>query len=76
MSAQDVEGIDRSVTMSTCPPGRVFYAPNVMEDVLFLLKKDQVQFYRLSSVGEEARSHRARRRGDLRRDVSCGTGHA
>lgn len=53
LSQREVEEIDRSTTMTTCEPGRVFYAPDEMGEVLFLLKKGRVQLYRLSPEGKK-----------------------
>jgi CRP-like cAMP-binding protein len=53
LTDQEVEEIDRSTTMSTCEPGRVFYGPDEAGEVLFLLKKGRVQLYRLSPEGKK-----------------------
>jgi CRP-like cAMP-binding protein len=53
LSQREVEEIDRSATMTTCEQGRVFYAPDEMGEVLFLLKKGRVQLYRLSPEGKK-----------------------
>lgn len=53
LSDQEMEEMDRSTTMTTCKPGRVFYAPEEMGEVLFLLKKGRVQLYRLSPEGKK-----------------------
>jgi len=53
LSQREVEEIDRSTTMTTCEPGRVFYAPDETGEVLFLLKKGRVQLYRLSPEGKK-----------------------
>ena len=53
LSQREMEEIDRSTTMTTCEPGRVFYAPDEMGEVLFLLKKGRVQLYRLSPEGKK-----------------------
>jgi CRP-like cAMP-binding protein len=53
LSQREVEEIDRSTTMTTCEPGRVFYSPDEMGEVLFLLKKGRVQLYRLSPEGKK-----------------------
>ena len=45
--------MDQTTTMSTCEPGRVFYAPEDTGEVLFLLKKGRVQLYRLSPDGKK-----------------------
>ncbi|MDF1500491.1 MAG: Crp/Fnr family transcriptional regulator [Anaerolineales bacterium] len=53
LSEDDVGRIDRSTTMTTCKPGRVFYAPEETGEVLFLLKQGRVQLYRLSPDGKK-----------------------
>jgi CRP-like cAMP-binding protein len=53
LSDQEMEEMDRSTTMSTCEPGRVFYGPDEAGEVLFLLKKGRVQLYRLSTEGKK-----------------------
>lgn len=53
LSPQELEEMDRTTTMSTCEPGRVFYAPDETGEVLFLLKKGKVQLYRLSPEGKK-----------------------
>jgi CRP-like cAMP-binding protein len=53
LSPQEVDEMDRTTTMSTCEPGRVFYAPHDSGEVLFLLKSGRVQLYRLSPEGKK-----------------------
>ena len=53
LSPDDLKEMDRTTTMSTCEPGRVFYAPEDTGEVLFLLKKGRVQLYRLSPDGKK-----------------------
>ena len=53
LTDQEMEEMDRSTTMSTCEPGRVFYGPDEAGEVLFLLKKGRVQLYRLSPEGKK-----------------------
>jgi CRP-like cAMP-binding protein len=53
LTDQEMEQMDRSTTMSTCEPGRVFYGPDEAGEVLFLLKKGRVQLYRLSPEGKK-----------------------
>ncbi|MGD8555501.1 MAG: Crp/Fnr family transcriptional regulator [Anaerolineales bacterium] len=53
LTPQEMEEIDRAITMSTCEPGRVFYAPEETGEVLFLLKSGRVQLYRLSPSGKK-----------------------
>jgi CRP-like cAMP-binding protein len=53
LTTQEMVEMDRTTTMSTCEPGRVFYAPDETGEVLFLLKKGRVQLYRLSPEGKK-----------------------
>jgi CRP-like cAMP-binding protein len=53
LSPDDLKEMDQTTTMSTCEPGRVFYAPDDTGEVLFLLKKGRVQLYRLSPDGKK-----------------------
>lgn len=53
LTADEVAEIDRSTTMTTCEPGRVFYAPEETGEVLFLLKQGRVELYRLSPEGKK-----------------------
>jgi CRP-like cAMP-binding protein len=53
LTKQEMVEMDRTTTMSTCEPGRVFYAPDETGEVLFLLKKGRVQLYRLSPEGKK-----------------------
>ncbi len=53
LTQQEVEEMERTTTMSTCEPGRVFYGPDETGEVLFLLKRGRVQLYRLSTEGKK-----------------------
>lgn len=53
LSRPEIEGIDRQLSMSTSPPGNVFYMPDETGEVLFLLKKGTVQLYRLTPEGKK-----------------------
>ena len=53
LSSDDLKKMDQTTTMSTCEPGRVFYAPDDTGEVLFLLKRGRVQLYRLSPDGKK-----------------------
>ncbi len=53
LSSDDLKEMDQTTTMSTCEPGRVFYAPDDTGEVLFLLKRGRVQLYRLSPDGKK-----------------------
>lgn len=53
LSEHEMREMDRRTTMTTCEPGRVFYAPEETGEVLFLLKRGRVQLYRLSPEGKK-----------------------
>lgn len=53
LSAKELAELDRITTMSSVPKGRVFYRPEDMGEVLFILKKGQVQLYRISPEGKK-----------------------
>ncbi len=53
LSPNELVALDRQITMSTCAPGKIFYMPDDSGEVLFLLKKGQVQIYRLAPNGKK-----------------------
>jgi len=53
LSPTEIAEMDRQITMSTCEPGKIFYMPEDSGEVLFLLKKGQVQIYRLAPNGKK-----------------------
>jgi len=53
LSPEELKEVARMATMTTCPPGRIFYSPNEQGEVLFILKKGQVQLYRMSDEGRK-----------------------
>jgi CRP/FNR family cyclic AMP-dependent transcriptional regulator len=53
LSPTELAQMDRQITMSTCQPGKIFYMPEDSGEVLFLLKKGQVQIYRLAPNGKK-----------------------
>ncbi len=53
LSPNELMEMDRQITMSTCEPGKIFYMPEDSGEVLFLLKKGQVQIYRLAPNGKK-----------------------
>lgn len=53
LSQREMQEMDRSITMSTCRAGKVFYQPEDSSPALFILKKGRVQFYRISSEGKK-----------------------
>lgn len=48
----EMHEIDRMTTMTTCKAGRVFYTPGESGEVLFVLKKGNVQLYRIAPDGK------------------------
>ena len=53
LSPAELAEMDRQITMSTCATGKIFYMPEDSGEVLFLLKKGQVQIYRLAPNGKK-----------------------
>ncbi len=53
LSKIDMQEMDRTTTMSTCKPGKIFYQPEDTSEVLFILKKGRVQLYRISPEGKK-----------------------
>lgn len=53
LNPDELAEMDRQITMSTCQPGKIFYMPEDSGEVLFLLKKGQVQIYRLAANGKK-----------------------
>ncbi len=53
LNPNELAEMDRQITMSTCQPGKIFYMPEDSGEVLFLLKKGQVQIYRLAANGKK-----------------------
>lgn len=53
LSKPEIEAMDNSLPMSTCTSGRVFYRPEDTTEVLFILKKGRVQFYKISPDGKK-----------------------
>ncbi len=53
LSQEELKELERSISMVSCPAGRVFYVPGETGEVLFLLKKGRVQLYRLSPDGRK-----------------------
>ena len=53
LNPDELSEMDRQITMSTCQPGKIFYMPEDSGEVLFLLKKGQVQIYRLAPNGKK-----------------------
>ncbi len=53
LSPREMEELNRIITISTVPKGRVFYRPEEPGEVLFILKEGRVQLYRISSEGKK-----------------------
>lgn len=53
LTPQDFAEMDRTLTLVTTPAGRIFYSPEDESEVLFILKKGQVQLYRISPQGKK-----------------------
>jgi CRP-like cAMP-binding protein len=53
MSRRELEELDRITTMKTVTKGRIFYQPDELTEVLFILKTGRVQLYRLSPQGKK-----------------------
>ena len=53
LTGREMEELDRITTMSAVRKGKVFYRPDEMGEVLFLLKKGHVQMYRISQDGKK-----------------------
>lgn len=53
LSERDMTELDRMTTITTVPRGRVFYQPEDVGEVLFLVKSGQVQLYRISPEGKK-----------------------
>src|SRR5262245_35685597 len=48
-----MQELNRIITMSAVPRGRVFYRPEEPGEVLFILKEGRVQLYRISPEGKK-----------------------
>jgi CRP/FNR family cyclic AMP-dependent transcriptional regulator len=53
LSDRDISDLDRVTTMTSVPRGRVFYRPEEVGEVLFLVKDGRVQLYRISPEGKK-----------------------
>lgn len=53
LTPTELAKMDRQITMSSCEPGKVFFMPEESGEVLFLLKKGEVQVYRLAPSGKK-----------------------
>jgi CRP/FNR family cyclic AMP-dependent transcriptional regulator len=53
MAPEELKEIQKSISMTTCPAGKIFYSPNQYGEVIFILKKGKVQIYKMSSEGRK-----------------------
>jgi len=53
LSDRDRTELERMTTITNVPRGRVFYQPEDVSEVLFLVKQGQVQLYRISPEGKK-----------------------
>ncbi len=53
LSDRDMVELDRMTTITNVPRGRVFYQPEDVGEVLFLIKEGRVQLYRISPEGKK-----------------------
>jgi CRP-like cAMP-binding protein len=53
LSERDMAELDRITTTTSVPRGRVFYQPEDVSEVLFMLKSGRVQLYRISPEGKK-----------------------
>jgi CRP/FNR family transcriptional regulator, cyclic AMP receptor protein len=53
LSDRDRAELERMTTITNVPRGRVFYQPEDVSEVLFLIKQGQVQIYRISPEGKK-----------------------
>ena len=53
LSERDMVEVNRTITVTHVHRGRVFYQPEDVSEVLFLLKEGRVQLYRISPEGKK-----------------------
>jgi CRP/FNR family cyclic AMP-dependent transcriptional regulator len=53
LSERDMADLDRVTTITAVPRGRVFYEPEDVSQVLFLIREGRVQIYRISPEGKK-----------------------
>ena len=53
LSERDMAELDRLTTITAVPRGRVFYEPEDVSQVLFLIRAGRVQIYRISPEGKK-----------------------
>jgi CRP/FNR family cyclic AMP-dependent transcriptional regulator len=53
ISDEEIEEVERAMTLTTCEKGRILYMPEETGEVLFFLKEGRVQLYRISPDGKK-----------------------
>jgi len=53
LTERDVADLDHVTTITSMPRGRVFYQPDDISEVLFLIRQGRVQLYRISPEGKK-----------------------
>ncbi len=53
LSPREMQELDRITTMSNVQKGKVFYRPEDVTEVLFIIKEGRVQLYRISAEGKK-----------------------
>jgi CRP/FNR family cyclic AMP-dependent transcriptional regulator len=53
LSDREMAELDRMTTITNVPRGRVFYQPEDVSEILFLIKQGKVQLYRISPEGKK-----------------------
>jgi len=53
MTPDELKEIQDSISMTTCPAGKIFYSLGQYGEVIFILKKGKVQIYKMSSEGRK-----------------------
>jgi CRP/FNR family transcriptional regulator, cyclic AMP receptor protein len=53
LSERDIAELNRVTTITSVPRGRVFYEPEEVSQVLFLIREGRVQIYRISPEGKK-----------------------
>ncbi len=53
LDRSELKEIEQATAMTTCAAGKIFYSPNQVGEVMFIVKKGKVQIYRMSSEGRK-----------------------
>lgn len=53
LSEEELQTLERSISMIPCSAGKIFYTPEDAGEALFILKKGKVQLYRISPDGRK-----------------------